>query len=79
MASGVNAVDRERDMLRRLADFGREVDPWDCQAWLLQAMLLRTLERHEEADRACEKARETCTSTRDRGVLEKAVSRGTCR
>ncbi len=68
---GVNAPGRALPMLERLRAFRGQVTP-DCQLWLLEAQLCRDLGRAQEAEAACQQAREACRSPRQAPLLERA-------
>lgn len=78
LAVGVDAIGREEACLTLLRDLAAEIPP-DGRLALLEARLLRTLGRHEEADEACARAIELCRRPWERTALDRARADETCR
>ncbi len=75
---GVDALGREAEALAQLRSLAPEVPP-DCRLALLEAMLLRALDRHAEADAACARAENLCRRPWERAALDRARAGETCR
>jgi len=75
---GVDARGKEEAKLALLRRLAAEIPP-DARIALLEAMLLRALDRDAEADAACERAAQLCRRPWEHAAVERARSTGTCR